>query len=86
MLPWSALLAALALCAADVAVRAVRLRLLVPGGSALRLWQAVTINAYGDAASAVTPGRLGGDPARFAGCRRAGIETPARSRGSPSKR
>ncbi len=69
-------LAALALCAADVTVRAIRLRLLVPGGSALSLWRAVTINAYGDAASAITPARLGGDPARFAGCRRAGIDTP----------
>ena len=69
-------LTALALCAADVTVRAIRLRLLVPGGSALSLWRAVTINAYGDAASAITPARLGGDPARFAGCRRAGIDTP----------
>ena len=77
MLPSPALhLAALALCATEVVVRAVRLRLLVPGAPHLSLWQAVTINAYGDAASAVTPGRLGGDPARFLGCRRAGVETP----------
>jgi len=77
MLPSPALhLAALALCGADVVVRAVRLRLLVPGASDLSLWQAVTINAYGDAASAVTPARLGGDPARFFGFRRAGVETP----------
>src|SRR5881409_2061656 len=69
-------LAALALCAADVVVRAVRLRLLVPGAPDLSLWRAVTINAYGDAASAVTPARLGGDPARFLGFRRAGVETP----------
>ena len=69
-------LAALALCAADVTVRAVRLRMLIPGGSALSVWRAVTINAYGDAASAITPARLGGDPARFAGCRQAGINTP----------
>jgi len=69
-------LAALALCATEVVVRAVRLRLLVPGAPHLSLWQAVTINAYGDAASAVTPGRLGGDPARYLGCRRAGVETP----------
>jgi uncharacterized membrane protein YbhN (UPF0104 family) len=40
------------------------------------LWQAITLNAYGDAASAVTPARLGGDPARFLGFRRAGVETP----------
>src|SRR5439155_1668301 len=59
-----------------VVVRAVRLRLLVPGDARLSLWQAVTINAYGDAASAVTPGRVGGDPARFLACRRAGVEAP----------
>ena len=72
----SAHLAALALCAIDVVVRAVRLRLLVPGDARLSLWQAVTINAYGDAASAVTPGRVGGDPARFWACRRVGVEAP----------
>ena len=69
-------LAALALCATDVVVRAVRLRLLMPGASGLSLWQAVTINAYGDAASAITPGRVGGDPARFLACRRVGVEAP----------
>jgi uncharacterized membrane protein YbhN (UPF0104 family) len=68
-------IAALALVAADVVVRAVRIRLLVPHSS-LSLWRAITINAYGDAASAITPGRLGGDPARFWGFRRAGIDTP----------
>jgi uncharacterized membrane protein YbhN (UPF0104 family) len=69
-------LAALGLFGADVVVRAVRIRVLVPGTPNLTLWQAITINAYGDAASAVTPARLGGDPARFLGFRRAGIETP----------
>lgn len=69
-------LAALVLCGADVLVRGIRLRLLVPGGHALSLWRAITINAYGDAASAITPGRLGGDPARFVGFRRAEIDTP----------
>ena len=67
-------LGALALCGADVLVRAIRLRLLVPGS--LSLWQATTINAYGDAASAVTPGRLGGDPARFFGFWRSGVAVP----------
>jgi uncharacterized membrane protein YbhN (UPF0104 family) len=69
-------LAALGLFGADVVVRAVRIRLLVPGTPNLTLWQAITLNAYGDAASAVTPARLGGDPARFLGFRRAGVETP----------
>lgn len=69
-------LAALGLFGADVMVRAVRIRLLVPGTPPVTLWQAITINAYGDAASAVTPARVGGDPARFLGFRRAGVETP----------
>src|SRR5712692_3473795 len=69
-------LAAFGLFGADVVVRAARIRLLVPGTPNLTLRQAITINAYGDAASAVTPARLGGDPARFLGFRHAGVETP----------
>jgi uncharacterized membrane protein YbhN (UPF0104 family) len=69
-------LAAFGLFGADVVVRAARIRLLVPGTPNLTLRQAITINAYGDAASAITPARLGGDPARFLGFRRAGVETP----------
>ncbi len=68
-------LVALALCGGEILVRAVRIRLLVPGAG-LSLWQAITVNAYGDAASAVTPGRLGGDPARFLGFRRAQVGAP----------
>lgn len=73
--------AALALFGADLLVRAVRLPLLVPGGGRggrprLSLGQAIAINAYGEAAAAVTPGRLGGDPARFLGFRRFGISSP----------
>lgn len=67
-------LAALALFAADTVIRAIRLRVLVPGG--VSLWQAIAVNAYGDAAAAVTPARLGGDPARFVAFRRAGVDTP----------
>jgi len=67
--------AALALVAADVAIRAVRLRVLAPG-TTLTLPQAIVINAYGDAASAVTPARAGGDPARFLGFLRAGVPGP----------
>jgi len=68
--------AALGLFGADVVVRAVRIRLLVPGTPSLTLWQAISIDAYGDAAAALTPARLGGDPARFVGFRRAGVATP----------
>ncbi|HMA43716.1 MAG TPA: lysylphosphatidylglycerol synthase domain-containing protein [Gemmatimonadales bacterium] len=69
-------LVALSLCGGDVLVRALRIRLLVPTGG-LSLWQAVTVNAYGDAASAVTPGRVGGDPARYWGFRRAAVPVPS---------
>ena len=68
-------LVALALCGSEILARAVRIRILVPGAG-LSLWQAITVNAYGDAASAVTPGRLGGDPARFLGFRRAQVASP----------
>ncbi|MFI5311223.1 MAG: lysylphosphatidylglycerol synthase domain-containing protein [Gemmatimonadales bacterium] len=68
-------LVALALCGTEIVVRAVRIRLLMPEVD-LSFRQAITVNAYGDAASAVTPGRLGGEPARFVGFRRAGIEAP----------
>jgi uncharacterized membrane protein YbhN (UPF0104 family) len=77
MLPsFAAHVAALALCGTDVLLRGIRLRLLVPGSPALSLRQAIAINAYGDAAAAVTPVRLGGDPARFVGFRRAGVGAP----------
>ena len=39
--------------------------------------RAVVVNAYGDAASSITPARLGGDPARFVGFRLSGVDTAA---------
>ena len=69
-------LAAISLVALDLAVRALRLQLLLPRTRRLTLWNAITVNAYGEAAAAVTPGRLGGDPARFLGLRRAAVEVP----------
>ena len=72
----SAHLGALALVVGDILIRAVRLRLLVGDAWTRGLFSAVRINAYGDAASAVTPGRLGGDPARFFALRQAGVATP----------
>jgi uncharacterized membrane protein YbhN (UPF0104 family) len=68
-------LAAFALFAADVAIRAVRLRVLAPG-TTLTLGQAIAANAYGEAASAVTPARAGGDPARFVALLRDGVSAP----------
>jgi uncharacterized membrane protein YbhN (UPF0104 family) len=75
VVPLSHHLAAFALFAADVAIRAVRLRVLAPG-TTLTLGQAVAVNAYGEAAAAVTPARAGGDPARFVALRRDGVSAP----------
>jgi uncharacterized membrane protein YbhN (UPF0104 family) len=61
--------AALGLLLADILVRAVRIRLLL-GDRPLPLRQSIAVNALGDAASAVTPARLGGEPARLVALRR----------------
>jgi uncharacterized protein (TIRG00374 family) len=66
-------LAALALVAADLAVRAIRLQVLLGAQRLARLGGAVAVNALGDAASAVTPARLGGEPARVVALARHGV-------------
>jgi uncharacterized protein (TIRG00374 family) len=73
---WSVLVhpAALVLVGVDILLRAARLKLLLPSGA--KLGQAVAVNAVGDAASAVTPARLGGEAARFVGLRTIGIAAP----------
>jgi uncharacterized protein (TIRG00374 family) len=65
----------LLLAAGDIAVRALRLRVLLAGVEPRRVRSAVVVNALGDAASALTPARLGGEPARFLALRSRG--TPA---------
>lgn len=70
-------LAALGLVAGDILVRALRLRTLLGGVPPATVGSAVAVNAYGDAASAVTPARLGGEPARFLGLRERGVPIPA---------
>ncbi|HEX9631632.1 MAG TPA: lysylphosphatidylglycerol synthase domain-containing protein [Gemmatimonadales bacterium] len=70
-------LAALALVAADLAVRAARLQVLLGAQRLPRLGGAVAVNALGDAASAATPARLGGEPARFLALRRRNTPGPA---------
>jgi len=60
-----AVLVALGLVAGDILVRALRLRVLLGAVAPRAVGSAVVVNAYGDAASAVTPARLGGEPARF---------------------
>jgi hypothetical protein len=60
--------------ALDVLVRAWRIQLAAwTAGGALRFWPAVRLNLYGEAASTLTPNRLGGEAARFAGMTQAGL-------------
>lgn len=70
----------LALCclALDVLVRAWRIQISAwCAGGKLRLADAVKLNLYGEAASAVTPNRLGGEPARFVGMTESGLRVVA---------
>lgn len=71
-------LVCLALVALDLLARAARIQLLARGlGHRLSLWDAFVLNNYGDAASALTPLRLGGEPARLAGLLRSGVPAAA---------
>ncbi|KPJ93642.1 MAG: hypothetical protein AMS18_05325, partial [Gemmatimonas sp. SG8_17] len=77
MNPWLSYALALALVLLELGLRAWKIRLLVGSSTQLPLRRALAVNAYGDAAAAVTPGRLGGDPARFLGLGRCGIKPAA---------
>ncbi len=67
-------LLALALLALDCLVRAWRIQLAVwTAGARLAFNDAVRLNLYGEAASQLTPNRLGGEPARFLGLTEAGL-------------
>ena len=71
-----------AICAAlvvmDLVARAWRIRWILAGVDApISFGAAFTLNAFGDAACAVTPLRLGGEPARLAGMLRAGVPPAA---------
>ena len=58
----------------DVLVRAWRIQLAVwTAGGRLTFGDAVQLNLYGEAASTLTPNRLGGEPARFVGLTQAGL-------------
>ena len=71
-------LVALGLVGLDLLARALRMRLLAGAlGHPIRLRDAFGANALGDAACAVTPMRLGGEPARLAGLLRAGVPATA---------
>ena len=76
--PLEAHLLCVALVAVDLLARAFRIAWLLRGlGVPVRLGEALTLNAFGDAACAVTPLRIGGEPARLAGMLRAGVPASA---------
>ncbi len=65
---------ALALLALDCAVRAWRIQLAIwTAGGRLGFRDALRLNLYGEAASTLTPNRLGGEPARFLGLNEARV-------------
>jgi uncharacterized membrane protein YbhN (UPF0104 family) len=76
--PVEAHLICAALVAVDLLARALRIRWLLAGlGTPVRFRDAITLNAFGDAACAITPMRIGGEPARLAGMLRAGVPPSA---------
>src|SRR5256714_14847557 len=67
-------LLALALLGVDCLVRAWRVQLAVcTAGGRFSFTDAFRLNLYGEAASQLTPNRLGGEPARFLGLHEAGL-------------
>jgi uncharacterized membrane protein YbhN (UPF0104 family) len=67
-------LLSLALLAVDSVVRAWRIQLAAwTAGGRLSFNDAFRLNLYGEAASQLTPNRLGGEPARFLGLTEAGL-------------
>lgn len=68
----------LGLVAADLLARAWRIQWIVRGlGHRITVKDAFVLNAFGDAACAVTPMRIGGEPARLAGMLRSGVPATA---------
>jgi len=67
-----------ALVAADLLARAWRIQWIVQGlGRRVSLWDSFVLNAFGDAACALTPLRIGGEPARLAGMLRSKVPATA---------
>lgn len=78
LLPVEAHLVCLALVVVDFAARAWRIQLIVQGlGHRLSFRDAFVVNAFGDAACALTPLRIGGEPARLAGMLRSRVPAVA---------
>ncbi|HVD33326.1 MAG TPA: lysylphosphatidylglycerol synthase transmembrane domain-containing protein [Gemmatimonadales bacterium] len=71
-------LVCVALVAVDLLARAWRIQWIVQGlGHRMTVKDAFILNAFGDAACALTPLRIGGEPARLAGMLRSGVPAPA---------
>lgn len=67
-----------ALVVADVLARVLRLQLFLKGiGHTVRFYDVMVINFFGDAAAALTPLRIGGQPARLWGLTREGVPATA---------
>ena len=67
-----------ALVVADVLSRVLRLQLFLRGiGHTVRFYDIMVINFFGDAAAALTPLRIGGQPARLWGLTREGVPATA---------
>jgi uncharacterized membrane protein YbhN (UPF0104 family) len=68
----------LGLVAADLVARVWRIQWIVQGlGHRMTAKDTFILNAFGDAACALTPLRIGGEPARLAGMLRSGVPAPA---------
>ncbi len=62
----------------DLLARAWRIQWIVQGlGYRIGFWDSFVVNAYGDAACALTPLRIGGEPARLAGMLRSRVPATA---------
>ena len=78
MTPLQAHLLCVGLVAADLLARAWRIQWIVQGlGHRMSLWDSFVLNAFGDAACALTPLRIGGEPARLAGMLRSRVPATA---------
>lgn len=78
MTPLQAHLLCLGLVAVDLLARAWRIQWIVRGlGHQVSVKDAFVLNAFGDAACALTPLRIGGEPARLAGMLRSGVPATA---------
>ena len=78
MTPLQAHLICIGLVAADLVARAWRIQWIVQGlGYRMTFKDTFVLNAFGDAACALTPLRIGGEPARLAGMLRSNVPAPA---------